>query len=90
TMLAELNGTAKAADASPVIVGGPLPLTGVVAADGAEFKRGLEMAAKEINDLGGILGRPVVLKFEDTESKGDDVIIAAGQRLIDQGNANVL
>lgn len=90
TMLSELNGAARAADSSPIIVGAPLPLTGVVAADGAEFKRGLEMAAKEVNDLGGILGRPVALKFEDTESKGDDVIIAAGQRLIDQGNANVL
>lgn len=89
-MLAGFNQSARAQDTSPVIVGGPLPLTGAVAADGVEFKRGLEMAAEEINALGGILGRPIQLAFEDTESKGDDVIISAGQRLIDKHNANVL
>lgn len=89
-VLAGLNQSAKAQDSAPVIVGGPLPLTGAIAADGVEFKRGLEMAAEEINALGGILGRPIQLAFEDTESKGDDVIISAGQRLIDKHNANVL
>ena len=89
-MLAALNGSAQAQDTSPVIIGGPLPLTGPVAADGVEFKRGLEMAAEEINALGGILGRPIELKFEDTETKGDDVIISAAQRLIDRDNAGVL
>ena len=48
------------------------------------------MSAKEINALGGILGRPIELKFADTVLKGDDVITAAGQRLIDKDNACVL
>ena len=65
-------------------------MTGVVAADGIEFRRGIEMSAKEINALGGILGRPIELKFADTQSGGDDVITAAGQRLIDKDNACVL
>ncbi len=89
-MLAGLNGAAAAQDTSPVVVGGPLPLTGLVAADGIEFKRGLEMATDEINALGGILGRPIELAIEDTESKGDDVIARAGQRLIDRSKASVL
>ena len=83
-LLAGLNQGAQAQKADPVIVGCPMPLTGVVAADGIEFRRGIEMSAKEINALGGILGRPIELRFADTESKGDDVITAAGQRLIDK------
>jgi branched-chain amino acid transport system substrate-binding protein len=89
-LLAGLNQGAQAQKADPVIVGCPMPLTGVVAADCIEFLRGIEMSAKEINALGGILGRPIELKFADTESKGDDVITAAGQRLIDKDNACVL
>lgn len=89
-IIAGLNKTALAQDAEPVIIGGPLPLTGVVAADGIEFKRGLELAAEEINAAGGILGRPIELVIEDTESKGDDVISSAGRRLIDRSGASAL
>ena len=90
-LLAGLNQGAQAQKADPVIVGCPMPLTGVVAADGIEFRRGIEMRyEKEINALSSILGRPIELKFADTESKGDDVITAAGQRLIDKDNACVL
>ena len=87
TLLSSLNNTAFAQSSEPVVVGAPLPLTGIVAADGIEFRRGLEMAAKEINELGGILGRPIQLAFVDTESKGDDVVIQASQRLIDKDNS---
>lgn len=89
-ILAGLNSQAAAQTSDPVVVGGPLPLTGVAAADGIEFQRGLEMAAEEINEMGGILGRPIQLAFADTESKGDDVISSAGQRLVDRENAAVL
>lgn len=89
-MLAGLNQAASAQSSEPVVIGAPLPLTGAVAADGIEFKRGLELAIEEINALGGIIGRPLELATEDTESKGDDVIGSAGQRLIDRNNASVL
>ena len=89
-MLAGINQSASAQDKSPVTIGAPLPLTGIVAADGIEFRRGLEMAADEINAVGGILGRPVRLAFEDTQSKGDDVVTSAGQRLVDRFKASAL
>jgi branched-chain amino acid transport system substrate-binding protein len=89
-MLAGLNQSASAQDANPVIIGGPLPLTGIVAADGIEFKRGMEMAADEINAMGGILGRPIQLAFEDTQSLGDDVITSAAQRLVDRDKVSAL
>ncbi|MCR9140167.1 MAG: ABC transporter substrate-binding protein [Alphaproteobacteria bacterium] len=89
-MLAGLNSAAQAQDGDPIVIGCPAPLTGIVAADGIEFRNGLEMAADEINGAGGILGRPVELVFVDTESKGDDVVIQAAQRLIDRDNASAL
>ncbi len=89
-MLAGLNQSAKAQSSDPVVIGCPAPLTGIVAADGIEFQRGLEMARDEINELGGILGRSVELVFVDTESKGDDVVIQAAQRLMDKDNASAI
>lgn len=89
-LLAGLNSQAAAQDGPAVVIGAPLPLTGGVAADGIEFRRGLELAAEEINAMGGILGRPIELAFEDTASGGDDEVSTAGQRLIDRSNASAL
>jgi branched-chain amino acid transport system substrate-binding protein len=89
-LLAGMNQSAVAQSTDPIVIGAPLPMTGGVAADGIEFKRGLEMAIEEINAVGGILGRPLELVVEDTESKGDDVIGSAGRRLVDRSNASVL
>ena len=89
-LLAGLNRSARAQSSDPIIIGCPAPLTGIVAADGIEFRRGLELAAEEINAVGGILGRPVELVFVDTESKGDDVVIQAAQRLVDRDGASAL
>jgi branched-chain amino acid transport system substrate-binding protein len=88
--LAALNSSASAQSTDPVIIGAPLQMTGGGAADGIEFKQGLEMAAEDINAMGGILGRPVQVVVGDTESGGDDLITSAGQRLIDKDNASVL
>ncbi|BBD41498.1 branched-chain amino acid ABC transporter, periplasmic branched-chain amino acid-binding protein (plasmid) [Aminobacter sp. Y103A] len=88
--VASLGGTAQAQAADPVIIGAPLQMTGGGAADGIEFKRGLELAAEEINAIGGILGREVKIVVADTESGGDDKITSAGQRLIDNDGANAL
>ncbi|CAN7691958.1 ABC transporter substrate-binding protein [Mesorhizobium sp. LjRoot246] len=89
-IMAGLNSSAAAQSSEPVIIGAPLPLTGVASPDGIEFQRGLEMAAKEINALGGILGRQVKIVVADTQSGGDDLIVSAGQGLIDRDGANVL
>ncbi len=88
--LGGIAAPAAAQNSEPVIVGGPAPLTGAIAADGIEFKQGMEMAAEEINEAGGILGRPIQLAFADSESGGDDKVTSAGQRLIDRDGASVL
>lgn len=88
--LAGLATTATAQDTTPIPIGCVAPLTGFVAADGIEFRNGLEMAAEEINANGGILGRPIELHFEDSESKGDDVVTQAAQRLVDRSEVHAI
>ena len=84
TSLASINKATAQSDAEPVKVGAAVPLTGFAAADGLEIKRGLEMAWEEVNDMGGILGRPVELVIEDTSNFGAENVINAVQRLIDR------
>ncbi|WP_441338351.1 ABC transporter substrate-binding protein, partial [Mesorhizobium sp.] len=53
-LLADMNNAAIAQDATPIPVGSALPMSGIAAADGIEFKNGLDLAAEEINAAGGI------------------------------------
>ena len=83
-LLAGLNDAAQAQSGEAIPIGSALPMSGFAAADGIEFKNGLELAAEEINAAGGILGRPVEIHIEDTKEMGADVVIQAMQRLIDR------
>lgn len=89
-MLADMNKPAKAASGDPIPVGSALPMSGVAAADGIEFKNGLELAIEEVNAAGGILGRPLELHVEDTRDMGADLVSQAMQRLIDRHNTPVI
>lgn len=88
-LLAEINDGARA-EGEPIPIGGGMPLTGWAAADGIEFKRAIEMAAEEINAMGGILGRPITTVVEDTKEQGADNIIPAMQRLIDRHGVHAI
>jgi len=76
-------GTAVAQD--PIVVGCPLPLTGPYASDGEQMKMALELAAAEKNAAGGLLGRPIELKFGDVGGLEAEKIKAVGERLIGSG-----
>jgi branched-chain amino acid transport system substrate-binding protein len=89
-LLASLNQSAHAADSKTITVGAALPMSGFAASDGIEFKRGLEMAAEEINAAGGVLGQMLEIKVEDTKEMGADVVTQAMQRLIDRNKAPVI
>ena len=83
--LAGMNGQASAAEDTGVIpIGAALPMSGLAAADGIEFKNGLDLAAAEINAAGGILGRTVEIHVEDTKDMGADAVTQAMQRLVDR------
>jgi branched-chain amino acid transport system substrate-binding protein len=59
---------AAASAADPIKIGVVTPLTGTYAPIGQQVRWGVELAAKEVNAAGGIMGRPVELIFEDEEA----------------------
>jgi branched-chain amino acid transport system substrate-binding protein len=66
--VAVLFGAAAAQAQEPVKIGVVTPLSGTYAGIGQQVRWGLELATKEVNDSGGILGRKVELLFEDEEA----------------------
>ncbi|HEX2726176.1 MAG TPA: ABC transporter substrate-binding protein [Beijerinckiaceae bacterium] len=68
TLAAGLLATTAASAADPIKVGVTIAQSppGSVS-QGTQVKDGVEVAAKMINDAGGVLGRPIELVFEDTQ-----------------------
>ena len=67
-----------------ITIGLIAPLTGPVAAYGAQVKNGAETAIDEINKKGGILGEKVVLKSADDAAEPKQGVSAANQ-LVGEG-----
>ena len=65
---ASLLATSARADAEPVTIGVSGPLTGQYAQYGADWRRGFDLAVAEVNGSGGIGGRPLAYRFEDSQS----------------------
>ena len=61
------SSIAIAAD-GPIKIGVVTPLSGTYTPIGQQVKMGLELATKEVNAAGGIMGRKVELIFEDEEA----------------------
>ncbi len=59
---------ATTATAQDITIGVAGPFTGPNAAFGEQMRRGATMAAADINAAGGVLGRKLVLQFEDDAS----------------------
>ncbi|UCF93141.1 MAG: ABC transporter substrate-binding protein [Desulfobacterales bacterium] len=79
-------GTYKvwAAEKKELVIGGALCLTGVQAPLDMPGLRGAQVAVKELNEKGGILGRPV--KFINLDGKSDPVTVGnVTVQLINQG-----
>lgn len=62
-------------------VGALLPLTGDLQAYGESSRNGINLAASEINDAGGVLGEPMVIEIADTQTEPQSGVDAA-QRLV--------
>ena len=65
------------------------PLTGVVGIYGQEIIRAAEVACHEINEQGGVLGRPLKLFIEDDGSLPETAVPAA-ERLIDKHKCSAI
>lgn len=68
-----LSGGAEAAD--PIKVGAVLPFSGGVELYGGQAKLGLDLAVKDINAAGGILGRPVEVVYRDNKTRAPAAIV---------------
>lgn len=60
-----------------VVIGAVLPLSGVNARGGEDQRRGIELAVKEVNDKGGVLGQPLKVIYEDSGNTSQRAIDAA-------------
>ncbi len=68
SLLATAAFTGPAIAADPIKIGVVTPLSGTYTGIGQQVRWGLELATKEVNAAGGIMGRQIELIFEDEEA----------------------
>ncbi len=69
--------------ADPIKIGLHAPLTGFAAADGLSVRQSVELAVKQINEAGGINGRPIQLVTYDDRADAKEAVAVAA-KLIEQ------
>jgi len=77
------------AETGPVKIGVVAALSGDLAWLGEEHRNAVQYAVDDINERGGINGRPIELFVEDGKCSGKDAVSAA-QKLIDVNNVVVI
>lgn len=81
--------TSVAAVAEPLKVGALVPLTGDLQSYGEPSLKSAQLAVKEINAAGGVLGEPVELSTGDTQTSPQPGV-AAAQKLANVENVHAL
>ena len=80
---------ASAQTKTPIRIGEINSYSGLATVYTFPYKEGLLMAAKEINDAGGVLGRPIEFIFRDDKLKPDEAVKAA-RELVSQEKVDFL
>src|ERR671918_2444002 len=75
--------TAGAAQAE-IVIATAGPITGQYAIFGDQMKRGAEMAVKDLNEAGGVLGEQLVLKVGDDACDPKQAVAVANQ-MVNEG-----
>src|SRR5580698_2774084 len=88
-LLAGLFAATAAQAAEPVRIGITTILSGPFADRGQSEQYGAQLALDEINQKGGVLGRPVEAYYADNACK-PDIGVPATQRLIEQQHVPVI
>lgn len=83
-LMAGFVSAAAAQETKPIILGAAIAQTGFIAAYDADPAKAAEMAVKDINEAGGVLGRPLKLIYADTKSEIPQGAVAA-MEVLDQG-----
>ncbi|HET6328865.1 MAG TPA: ABC transporter substrate-binding protein, partial [Planctomycetaceae bacterium] len=63
---------AQTAQGEPIKIGAVVSLTGPGAGLGQPERNGMLLAEKDVNDKGGVKGRPIKILVEDDGSKADN------------------
>lgn len=82
SLLVGTLASTSALAADPIKIGVSQPLTGAVAASGNYVTNGARIAAAEINENGGLLGRKVELVIEDNKSNPREAVNAAEKLIL--------
>lgn len=75
-------GMASAADTIPI--GVPIPMTGWAAGSGADYFNGIKMSVDEINQSGGLLGKPIEIIRFDSKGFEPEIVLQAADYLCGQ------
>lgn len=67
---------ARAEQASPIVVGATVPMTGPLSLTGKQYHNSLMLAEEDINKSGGINGRSLSIVFEDTQASNSTAVNA--------------
>ena len=73
---------AAAAAENTIKIGYPMPLSGPASVYGVPVVKGAEMAVKEINASGGVLGRKLELLTRDSKASADEAVRLARELII--------
>lgn len=65
-----ISGCSRKEDSHVIEIGAIIPLSGESAALGMLHKNGIDLATKEINESGGILGKNLEIVYEDSKNDG--------------------
>ena len=80
---------AEAPSGEPIIAGASLPLTGGFSVNGQKHKEGYELCADQVNQAGGVLGRPLEVLVSDNRSD-TETAISQTERMINVDDVDVL
>src|SRR5262245_16635161 len=73
-----------AAQGKPIRIGEINSYSGVATVYTFPYREGLLLATKEINDAGGVLGRPLEFIFRDDKLKPDEAVKAARELVLQE------
>lgn len=73
----------------PIKIGADLPMTGIAAIYGEHQKNAISLAVEEINNDGGVLGRPLEVIYEDDGTEAKQAVSVVN-KLISVDNAPVI
>ena len=80
---------AIAQEGDPIKIGTSLPITGTFSIPGSKHMEGYELCVQQINDQGGLLGRPVEIIIQDNRSDVEQAI-SQYERLINEDNVDLI